>query len=102
MEALDEQLRFAIAQKRLLGVSYTRSARIVEPHDYGIHKGVEKLLVYQLRGTSRSSQRGETGWRLLTVSKIDACVVLDETFRGSRGASHTNHLTWDTVYIRVS
>jgi hypothetical protein len=99
---VNDQLQSAIENKRLIKVRYHGSLRVAEPHDYGVHNGVEKLLVYQLRGTVRSPQRSTTGWRLLEVSKIEACVVLDETFPGSRGQQHRNHLKWEIVYARVA
>lgn len=94
--SLDEQLRFAIANRRLIQLAYQGSTRIVEPHDYGIKNGKEKVLVYQKRGGSGA------GWRELDIDKIDACLVLAETFPGSRGASHQNHKEWDVLYARVS
>jgi hypothetical protein len=36
---IDELLRNAIEQKRLIRFSYKNKPRIVEPHDYGVHKG---------------------------------------------------------------
>jgi hypothetical protein len=38
----------AIEQKRLLRFRYKNRERIVEPHDYGIHKGLIKLFGYQV------------------------------------------------------
>lgn len=50
---VDELLRTAIQQKRLLQVTYQGKPRIIEPHDYGVHNGTVKLLGYQLSGASR-------------------------------------------------
>lgn len=100
-QPVDEQLRFAIKNKRLVEIRYKGYARIAEPHDYGVFKGIERLLVFQLRGPARSPQQSVKGWRLLDVSEIEECVVLAETFGGSRGQSHTNHKDWDIVYARV-
>lgn len=97
-----EQLRFAIANKRLIRVSYQGGDRVAEPHDYGIQKGSERLLVYQLRGPVRSPRQSPRGWRLLNVPEIEACALLEETFPGSRGRSHHDHLTWDVMYARVA
>jgi hypothetical protein len=101
-QSLDEQIRFAIENKRLLEITYLGKRRIVEPHDYGVQKRVERLFVYQLRTVSPpSSDRRTIGWRLLDVPKIEHCVVLNETFPGSRGRDHKNHMTWDILYARV-
>jgi hypothetical protein len=99
-EGLDQQLRLAIAQKRLVEVRYHGLARIVEPHDYGRHKGVDKVLVYQLR-KGGGQHRTDLGWRSFEIAKIEGCRVLDETFPGSRGHDHEHHLAWDIVYARV-
>jgi hypothetical protein len=107
-EAIDTRLRFAVANRRLIQLTYHGTRRVVEPHDYGLQKGARRLLVYQLRtissngGSASSRAGGEKGWRLLDVSKIEECAVLDETFRGSRGNEHHAHHVWDTIYARVA
>ena len=98
---LDAQVRFAIANKRLLQFTYLGAVRVAEPHDYGIQKGLTRLLVYQLRGRGSAARHSEKGWRLLDVAKIDGCGVLDETFPDSRGQAHQHHPVWDLVYARV-
>lgn len=97
----DTEFRLAIAGKHLLQISYKGTLRVVEPHDYGIYKGVARLFVYQVRGASSTQGRQGRGWKLLDAEHIAGCVVLDETFPGSRGDYHQNHLAWDEVYARV-
>lgn len=99
-QSIDEQLRHAIANKRLVELSYHGHRRVAEPHDYGVQNGRVRLLAYQVRGAS-STRRSASGWRLLDVSKISRCEVLEETFSGTRGAAHQDHLVWDAVYARV-
>lgn len=96
---LDQRLRFAIANKRLIQLTYKARSRVAEPHDYGIQAGTAKLLVYQVRGGSTTPL---PGWRLLDVSKIEGLVVLQEAFRGSRGESHRRHKEWDELFARVT
>jgi hypothetical protein len=84
------RLRLAIAGKHLIRARYDGRARITEPHDYGVLNGTEKVLVYQLRHASGSGTSAP-GWRLLEVAKIEELVVLEDTFRGSRGRSHAHH-----------
>ena len=99
---VDQQLRFAIAHKRLIQFSYAGARRVAEPHDYGIQNGVAKLLVYQRRTSERGALRHRAeGWRLLEVSKIAECSVLDQEFEGSRSEQHQRHRAWDVVYARV-
>ena len=96
---MNENILDAIASRRLVGLVYESRRRVVEPHDYGVRGGVERLLAYQVRGESRSGR--VPGWRDLEVSKIRDLVVLDDTFPGSRGASHRHHKPWDVVFARV-
>lgn len=98
VETLDRDLRFAIAHKRLLQLTYKGQVRVAEPHDYGRHKGVVRLLAYQIEGASTA--RGPA-WRDFEVAKIERWSVLDRTFAGSRGASHHNHKSWDELFARV-
>ena len=100
-QSLDERLRFCIAHRHLIEVVYHGSRRVVEPHDYGVYKGIERLLVFQLR-ESAPSHHGVTGWRLLSTAEIEECLVLVKSFPGSRGRARQSHLRWDTLYARVS
>ncbi len=95
------KLRFAIAQKRLIGVAYNGRLRLVEPHDFGAMNGTSKLLVYQLHADGAVPAKPAQGWRLMDVAKIGVCKVLEETFAGSRGKSHEQHMEWDAVFARV-
>jgi hypothetical protein len=98
--SLDAQLRFAINSKRLIQFRYHDALRVAEPHDYGVQKGVTRVLAFQLRGAS-SRTTSARGWKLLDVTKISGCIVLDETFAGSRGEAHQQHYVWDVLYARV-
>ena len=97
--SVDERLRFAIANKRLIRVKYSGRVRIGEPHDYGIQR-TPKLLIYQRRAATAADGR-PIGWRLFEVSRIDAVDVLEETFKGSRRDSYEHHMHWDVVFARV-
>jgi hypothetical protein len=98
--SIDTRIRRAIAQKQLIEVSYNGRVRMAEPHDYGSHKGVDRLLVYQLRSKGELT-RDSAGWRLLDVPKIESLTILDATFEGSRGEAKQSHHTWDILYARV-
>jgi hypothetical protein len=102
MKDLDETLRFAIANKRLLQFTYKGALRVAEPHDYGVMKGTTRLFVYQLRGSSTTPGKGVVGWKLLFVEEMSGCAVLEESFPGSRGASHQRHNEWEVLYARVT
>ena len=68
----DADLRRAIAEKRLIQVSYKGKLRVGR------------------------------GWKLLDAEKIAGCIVLDEMFSGSRSGYDGRHLAWDAVYARVN
>ena len=57
---IDPLIWAAIEQRRLLRFRHKNRERIVEPRDYGIHKGVIKLFGYQVAG---SSSRKLPTWR---------------------------------------
>ena len=97
---LDSLLRFAIANKRLIQFAYESAVRIAEPHDYGVRDRVPKLLVYQRQKAGRRDERVR-GWRWLDCSKIDDCIVLEDSFRGRREAAGQQHHRWDIIYARV-
>ena len=97
--SIDEQIRRAISEKRLIEVRYKARARIAEPHDYGRQHDLDRLLIYQLMADNPAAGH-ETGWRLLDVRKIESLTVLDAVFMGSRQARQ-QHYTWDVVYARV-
>jgi hypothetical protein len=99
-QILDNQLRFAIANKRLIRFTYESVVRIAEPHDYGVKEGAPKLLAYQRQKAGRRDQRVR-GWRWLDVPKIQDCIVLDESFSGTRETANQQHHHWDVLYARV-
>jgi hypothetical protein len=97
---VDKLLRYAIEHRRLIEVGYHASVRIAEPHDYGIYKGTERLLAFQLRDSVHSPPQA-VGWRLFDTAQIEECFVLEKGFSGSRGRLHQSHLVWDVVFLRV-
>jgi len=88
----------AIEQKRLVRLLYKDRERIVEPHDYGIHKGVIKLLGYQVGG---SSSHKLPNWRWMEQDLISGVQMLNRTFRGGRPTPSGSHHKWDKLFIRV-
>src|SRR5689334_13188909 len=97
--SLDRTLRNAVRNKRLLQFQYKNQKRIAEPHDYGVQNGIIRLFCYQVAG--RSSGR-LPGWRLINVSEMQDCKILDKQFAGNRKTPSGAHHHWDEVYIRVA
>ena len=88
----------AIEQRRLIRLLYKDRERIVEPHDYGIHKGLAKLLAYQIGG---SSSQKLPNWRWLDADLISGIELLNRTFPGGRPTPSGSHHKWDKLFIRV-
>ena len=95
----DQLIRTAIAQRCLLKFMYDRHARLAEPHDYGIHKGVRKLLCYQVDGGSGSGKIPD--WRSFMVDRMADIALTDIGFGGSRPVDG-RHIEWDELFASVS
>src|SRR4051812_19928622 len=95
---IDQLLRVAIAQTRLLQLRYRGRDRIVEPHDYGEHNGIIKVLTYQVGGSSSGLL---PNWRWMDVEQISEARLLDQTFPGGRPAASGKHHRWDNLFVRV-
>ncbi len=79
---MDAQVRQAIRERRLLEFWLHGLHRVAEPHLYGRHKGVVQLLVYQVRGESRSG--GLPSWRRVDLAEVSGLRLLDEGFEAKR------------------
>ena len=95
---LDKLLRTAIEQTRMLRLRYHGKSRIVEPHDYGEHNGIVKLLAYQVGGSSSGRL---PNWRWMETSLISDAQLLDRTFPGGRPTPSGKHHRWDKLFLRV-
>ncbi len=88
----------AIEQRRLIRLLYKNRERIVEPHDYGIHNGLAKLLGYQVAG---SSSHNLPNWRWMEEELISEIELLNRTFPGRRPTPSDKHYKWEKLFIRV-
>ena len=95
---IDALLKKAIKEKRLIEVVYQDKRRIVEPHDYGVHGGVVKLLAYQIAGASSGTL---PNWRWMEISQMSDVRLLDRTFAGGRSIGSGKHHEWEKVFARV-
>jgi hypothetical protein len=95
---IDELLRTAIEQRRLIRLVYHHKERVVEPHDYGIQNGSPKLLAYQVAGSSSGKL---PNWRWMETDLISDVHLLNRTFPGGRSTSSGKHHSWDKLFIRV-
>jgi hypothetical protein len=97
---VDETIRAAIAGRRLVAFELHGYARIAEPHDYGVIKGVPTLFFYQVGGASSSGK--PVGWRRAVIAEISDLRMLDRAFAGPRLTSTGRHLKWDQLLATVS
>jgi hypothetical protein len=88
----------AIEERRLIRLRYDDRERIVEPHDYGVHNGVVKLLAYQVGG---SSSHKLPNWRWLEEDSMSDIELLSESFAGGRPTESGGHHRWEKLFIRV-
>jgi hypothetical protein len=88
----------AIESKRLIRFRYKNKERIVEPHDYGVQKGIERLLSWQIGGQSSGHI---PGWRWFDVIEMQDCEMLVKQFPGNRNVASGKHHQWDDLFIRV-
>ena len=95
---IDQLLRTAIEQKRLIQFTYKNNPRIVEPHDYGVHKGQIKLFGYQVGGRSSEPL---PNWRWSLVTSIADLRLLNQTFPGRRPTTSGKHHQWDQIFVRA-
>jgi hypothetical protein len=98
--SIHDDLIRAINEKRVIEFVYkTPGPRLVEPHDYGVKKGIDRLLVFQIGGASRSG--APHGWKELDVEDIRDFKLLERRFPGSRADAQQHHGVWDVLFARV-
>lgn len=69
----------AIQQKKCLNVFYDGGYRVIEPHCLGISSsGNINLRCWQRSGVSTSGEH--SGWKLITISKIRSCELINDDF----------------------
>jgi hypothetical protein len=95
---IDKLLRAAIAEKRLIQFIFRGKPRILEPHDYGVHKGEIKLFGYQVGGLSSEPL---PNWRWSLVNEIADLHLLTRKFPGRRPTISGKHHKWDQIFARV-
>jgi hypothetical protein len=98
---MNHDLVRAIEDKRLIEFVYRIGPfRIVEPHDYGVRRSVERLLGFQISGASRSG--APHGRKEFDVEEIQQLRVLERRFAGTRADRAQHHRTWDALFARVT
>jgi len=96
---MDELIRTAIGDKRLIAFTYHRCNRIAEPHVYGITKGKHQVLTYQVDGESRSGK--PFGWKRVNLSDMSGLQVLAKHFPGARPTASGQPSHFDVILAVV-
>ena len=90
---MEEIIKAAMADKKLVEFSYSGHIRIAEPHVLGVTGGTTQILGYQVGGSSSSG--GIPEWRRFDLSKISGLKPLLQSFAGPRPFPSGQHSTWD-------
>lgn len=98
MSTIDEIIRKAIIEKRILDCDYDGYHRVIEPHVYGIKDGKYSILAYQVEGESSS---GQIGWKRMFVEKLQNLKITEDTFDGARPTPTGKHSQFDTRLLIV-
>ena len=97
---VDELIRQAIAESRVVAFRHRGQRRIGEPQLYGKANGEPQLLLYQTGGSSFTSGPYPV-WRRCSLSEITRFVVTSRTFPGARLDPKGEHPDWDEVWAIV-
>lgn len=97
---VDELLRSAIRERRLVSFILDERPRLAEPHDYGLIDGEPCLFFYQVGGESRSGR--PLGWRWARLAKLSELHTLEDRFAGTRAVPSERHIRWDELFATVS
>lgn len=96
---MDDELRAAIQQRRLVEFRYQGLLRVAEPHLLGMIKTKKMLLIFQIGGLSRSGTLPD--WRTVEVSKMSELTVLEDLFPGPRPEVSGSRSKFTTVWTVV-
>jgi len=97
---MQETIRQAIQQKKLIQFSYGLQTRIVEPHVLGVSNGDLQILGYQIGGHSSSGSLPD--WRRFDIARISRLTISNDSFTGSRPYPSGRHSVWDYTIQIVS
>jgi hypothetical protein len=97
---MDQLIRQAITERRIVKFTYRGQQRSGEPHVYGMVDGLPQVLIYQTGG---SSSRGRLpGWRRCDLEAMRDISLTGEAFAGRRSNPSGDHSEWDETWAIVS
>jgi hypothetical protein len=95
---LDELIRQAIAERRIVAFRYRGHRRIGEPHLYGLANGKPQVLVYFTGGTTMAGSYPT--WRRCDLDFVARLTVTTRSFQGVR-VNRANQPDWDEIWAIV-
>jgi hypothetical protein len=93
---LNNSIRNAIRDKKLIEFDYEGHHRIAEPHVHGISNEQYEAQTFQIGGGSNSG--GIPDWRRIKVDQITNLRVTEQRFEGRRPFPSGKHSPFDTTY----
>ena len=96
---MDELIRQAIAERRIVGFRYNGQRRVGEPHLFGQSNGRPHVLVYQTGGTSFAGPY--PSWRRCDLKGITRFGLTTRTFGYARLNPSGDYSEWDEVWAMV-
>ena len=96
---LDDLIRQAIAERRIVSYQYNGLRRRGEPHLYGTSGGQPKLLVYQTDGSFMGGPY--PNWRRCDLKAMTRFALSTVTFSQPRLNPSDSHREWDEIWAIV-
>lgn len=95
---MEQLIRVAIRDRRLLEFVLNGLRRVAEPHIFGIRRGAHQMLIYQVSGQTRSGNL--PSWRTAHLRRITHLRILDQRFESAR-LSPDEIVGWDEIFAKV-
>ena len=97
---MNEMIKNAIENKKIIEFYYKDDLRIVEPFVVGISTtGKDSLRAFQVDGESTDSS--SFSWKLFSVNKISNLKIKDESFVGDREHYNPDDSAFNQIFARV-
>lgn len=95
-----EQLCKAIAEKRIVTITYKGHSRVIEPHLVGRKRsGNDALSAWQVGGYSDSNR--QPPWRNYLLSEIESISLSDQHFDAPRPGFNPQDRTMNQIYCSL-
>jgi hypothetical protein len=96
---VEQLIRQAIAERRVVAYRYDGQRRVGEPHLYGKSGGRAALLVFQTDGSHTAGPY--PNWRRCDLDRVTRFTITSRTFSHPRLSPTADHGDWDEVWAIV-